>query len=72
MSADNYMSIRKEGDKWVGYHQSASADEEQYHRPCFSVDSLEEAIHMCQSGKWAGDDDWFGGYLEYGYRVVGL
>lgn len=72
MSADNYIKIRAEGEKWLGYHQFASACCEQFEHAEFTVDTLEEAIHLCQSGKWAGEDDMMGGYLEYGFRVEGI
>ena len=61
MSADNYITIRKEGRKWVGYHQSASTDEEQYNRPMFIATSLKKAIIAAQ-------EEW----TEYGYRIIGL
>lgn len=67
MSADNYMLVVKENGKFVGYHQSASADEPQFDRAVFIVGTAEEAIYLCQSGKW-DDDGW--GYLEYGYRFL--
>jgi len=70
MSTDNYMLIAKEKGKFVGYHQSASDDELQFDHASFIVDTIEEAIYLCQSGQWAGDDDMLGGYLEYGYRFL--
>ena len=72
MSADNYMLIRREGNKYVGYHQFASADKVQFKRSVFSVDTIEEAIHLCQSGLWAGEDDMCGGLLEYGYHFANI
>lgn len=61
MSADDYIAIRKEGEKYIGYHQSASADEEQYDYPMFKATSLKEAIILAQA-EWT----------EYGYRFVNL
>ena len=50
MSADNYITIRKEADgKFHGYMQFASDDEEQYERTFFEAGSIEEAIHKAQS-----------------------
>ena len=69
MSADNFMAILKEGDKFIGYHCSASvANECPLWRKCypcigckhFAVGSVEEAIEKCESFS----------YLEYGYRFV--
>ena len=61
MSADNYITIRKEGKMWVGYDQSASAEEESYDYPVFKATSLKKAIILAQAE-----------YTEYGYRVSGL
>lgn len=61
MSADNYILIRKEGNNYVGYHQSASADEVQYDRPMFITDNIVKAIKMAQAE-----------YTEYGYCFIGL
>ena len=69
MSADNFMAVLKEGDKYVGYHCSASvACEVPGWKKCykcigskdFSANSLEEAVCACESFS----------YLEYGYRFV--
>lgn len=61
MSSDNFIVIRKEGRKWVGYHQFASADEQQYDRPLFQTTSLKKAIIRAQEEE-----------TEYGYVVEGL
>ena len=61
MSADNYISIRKENDKYVGYHQFASADEPQYDDPMFIAGSVEDAIIKAQAE-----------YTEYGFFFEGL
>ena len=61
MSADNFIIIRQEGKKWVGYHQFASADDEQYDRPMFTETSLRKAIKRAQEEP-----------TEYGYEVKGL
>jgi len=69
MSADNFIAILKEGDKYVGYHCFASVEIE---TPCwkecypcigskeFEVGSLEEAL--MESTNF--------GYLEYGNKWV--
>lgn len=61
MSADNYILIRKEGKKYIGYHQFASDDEEQYDSPMFKATSLKKAIQLAQQL-----------YTEYGYRFSNL
>ena len=61
MSADNYISIRKEGRVFVGYMQCASADKEQYERPMFKADTVERAVRLAQEE-----------YTEYGYHFVDL
>jgi len=69
MSADNFMAVLKEDNKYVGYHCSASvACEVPGWRKCykcigtehFRVDTIEEAVNECEHF----------GYLEYGYRFV--
>lgn len=69
MSSDNFMAVLKEGNKYVGYHCSASVFEG---TPCwrkcyscqgsvaFTANTLEEAIEKCENF----------GYLEYGYRFI--
>ena len=69
MSADNFIAVLKEGDKYIGYHCSASilcevpGWRECYSCKgiqCFKVNSIEEAIIKCENFD----------YLEYGYRFI--
>ena len=68
MSADNFMAVMKEGDKWVGYHCCASHSYP--YLDCYSclgvndfeANTLEEAIDCCENFDLDGM-----GYLEYGY-----
>ena len=59
MSADNYITIVKEGDEYVGYHRFASDDDRG--TVYFRVGTIEEAIMAAQSE-----------YTEYGYRFENL
>ncbi|GAG87924.1 unnamed protein product [marine sediment metagenome] len=61
MSADNFIAIRKEGRKYVGYDQSIYADEQCYDYPVFKATSIKEAIRLAQAE-----------HTEYGYVFVNL
>lgn len=61
MSADNYITIRKEGRVFVGYMQDCASTEEQYEQPIFKADTVERAVRLAQEE-----------YTEYGYRFVDL
>ena len=75
MSADNYILIRREEDHgtgnnaptgsmgimYVGYIESASAEEPTHSRAVFHALTLEDAIQHAQKSD-----------TEYGYRIEGL
>jgi hypothetical protein len=48
MSADNYIAIKCEDGKYVGYMQSASAVETYGHEPVFSCETIREAVLAAQ------------------------
>lgn len=61
MSADNYITIRKEGKVFVGYMQFCLGEEDQYERALFMADTIERAVRLVQ------EED-----IEYGYHFVDL
>lgn len=61
MSADNFIAIRKEGRKYMGYDQSASAERMCYDHAIFKTTSIKAAIRLAQAKA-----------AEYGYVFVNL
>ena len=58
MSADNYIIVRKEGDSWCGYMESASLNNPLYNSLLFKVPTISDALEHAQAEK-----------AEYGYVV---
>ena len=58
MSADNYISIKREGKEYVGYMCCASIEDDDYiGTECFRVKTIRQAIKAAQAI-----------HTEYGYR----
>lgn len=64
MSADNFIAVEKQGDKWRVYMDFDSGEYEDIPEDAWTFDTYEAALKAAH--EWAGEE-----YCEYGVRVIG-